>query len=144
MSWVRMMKVLFFFLKRKELHRGHSSTERIHSLTSSKPPSNPPTWAGWMGSEASCRVQQGRHWKLQWCSSSFAFLSRQNCFFSSPLSCLLFCPTLAYVCKIMLLMSSVGKCFWTGCLNQYFNRCSSEAVEKEAEMDKVEIQVWRL
>lgn len=69
----------FFFLKREDLHRGHPSMPEFIPWF---PPNLPPASAGWIGSEASCRVQQGKHWKLQWCSSSFAFLSRQNCFFS--------------------------------------------------------------
>lgn len=78
MSWVRMMKVLFSSWKRKISTQGTLPQQESIPWF---PPNLPPTSAGWIGTEASCRVQQDRHWKLQWCSSSFAFLSRQNCFF---------------------------------------------------------------
>lgn len=41
-------------------------------------------------------------------------------------------------------MTISGKYFWTRCLWKYFIHFSSEAVEKEAEMDKVKIQIWEL
>lgn len=72
----------FFFLKRKDLHRGHPSIARIHSLIFLQ--TSLQLLQGGLAVKPRAELNKTGTESYSGAASSFAFLSRQNCFFSCP------------------------------------------------------------